>query len=157
MTKDPHAYTDVHGSVMSAKRGLLEVSRAVFWGAHPTTVRLILGLSSALWALVLLLDPQALTRWPYQYMLMIMPTWSWCVCFSLHFVASFWRIFDQTPRIYWALCTNTLGCFLWLTLTICINLRAGMFIPGSSLEVIISLFSVWSLIRTGLGKDMGTP
>lgn len=136
---------------------IFDTSRSVFWQSHPATIRMLLALSSLGWAICLICDPLILTKWPYQYMLAVMPYSAWLLCFLCYFAGIFWRIFDRTPRIHWALLINALGCFLWFTLTICITLRAGRFIPGSSLEAVTCVFAAWALIRTGLGKDVGTP
>ncbi len=157
MTINDSVHCRASDGTILAKIGVFATCKSVFWGAHPTTIRMLMGLSSVLWAITLVFDESALLRWPYQYMLTVMSPASWAVGFGLHFIGTFWRIFDHTPRIYWALCINALGCFLWISLTICINLRVGLFTPGSGLEVITSLFSVWVLVRTGLGKDMATP
>lgn len=134
-----------------------DTSRSVFWHAHPTTVRMLLGLASLGWALCLLVTPDILSNYPYQYMLLVMPWWGWAAGFLLYCAGVFWRIFDHTPRLRWALAINVLGCLLWFTLTICITLKAGRFIPGSSLELVTCFFAAWALIRTGVGKDVGTP
>lgn len=151
----PQGYRDTRG--LSVNSGFLGVSRSVFWQAHPTTIRMLLALSSAGWALCLLGNPALLTMPQYRLMLQIMPPWLWAVAFTTHFIGVFWRVFDTKPRVRWALAINLLGCFLWFTLTICINTAAGYFIPGSCLEAVTCAFSAWALIRTGLGKDVGTP
>ena len=150
-----HEPRSVHAKPTNSS--LFDISRGVFWQAHPTTVRMLLALASMGWALVLLANYDILNHYPYQYMLTVMPAWAWCIGFMAHFTGTFWRIFDSTPRVHWALTINALGCFLWIALTICINMRAGTFLPGSSLDAVTCAFSLWVLIRTGLGKDVGTP
>lgn len=157
MTTYKNPQTEGDGSVISTISGILHISRNVFWGAHPTTIRMLLALASMVWGLVLIFEANVLSNWPYQYMLTIAAPWVWGLGFWVHFIGTFWRIFDRKSRVRWALFINGLGCFLWLTLTICINLRAGTFIPSSSLDAVTCVFSVWVLIRTGLGKDVGTP
>jgi hypothetical protein len=140
-----------------ANSGFFDVSRSVFWQAHPTTVRMLLGLASLGWALCIICNPAVVDLPQYRLMMQVMPSWLWSTLFAAHFVGVFWRIFDHTPRIRWALAINFIGCYLWFTLTICINLAAGYFIPGSCLEAVTCAFAAWALVRTGLGKDVGTP
>jgi hypothetical protein len=133
------------------------VSRSVFWQAHPTTIRLLLGLASLGWFLCIATDVRTLYNTNYRYMWSIMPMEVWGTLFFLHFVGTFWRIFDPAPRVRWALFFNMLGCFLWFTMTIATNSAAGVVIPGSCLEIVTCAFAAWALIRTGLGKDVRTP
>lgn len=137
--------------------GIFDISRSVFWQAHPATIRMVLALASLLWAVTILQHPQILLRPPYQYMPTVLPWWGWVVGFTLYFVGVFWRIYDSKSRVNLALAVNILGCLLWFTLTICVNLAAGRFIPGTSLELVTCFFAAWALIRTGVGKDVGTP
>jgi hypothetical protein len=152
-----HTGTTAAAPVSDAISRVFAVCRGVFWQSHLTNVRMLLALASLGWALAIITNPDVLHIYPYQYMPLVMPTWLWVALFAAHFVGTFWRIFDGTSRLRWALAVNTLGCFLWITLTICVNLRAGHFIPGSCLEVVTCCFSAWALVRTGLGKDVGTP
>lgn len=137
--------------------GIRDISRRIFWHAHPTTIRMLLGLSSLLYALAMFINPSVLQLPHYRIMMQIMPMWLWIALMVTHFIGVFWRVFDTRPRVRWAIAINVLGCYLWFTLTIATNLSMGRFIPGSSLEVITCLFAAWALIRTGVGKDVGTP
>lgn len=141
----------------SANSGIFGVSRSVFWQAHPATIRMLMALASLSWALSILHYPAILTTPPYQYMPTVMPWWAWVTGFLLYFVGVFWRIYDHRPRVRIALAINILGFLLWFALTICVNLAAGRFIPGTSLELVTCFFAAWALIRTGVGKDVGTP
>ncbi len=133
------------------------ISRSIFWHADTTTIRVLLALASLGWTLTIICKPDILTVYPYQIIGSIAPGWLWALLFSLYCGGVFWRIFDRTPRVGWALAINAFGLALWLTITICINVKAGAFIPGSALEVVTCLFAAWALIRTGLGQDVVTP
>lgn len=137
--------------------GYIDIARWVFWHAHPTTIRMVLALSSALFAGGMLITPDAMELKQYHMMMTIMPGWLWEVLLIVHFLGVFWRIFDAVPRVRWALAINILGCFLWFTITISVSLSVGLFLPGSSPSVVICAFAAWALIRTGIGKDVGTP
>ena len=157
MPTEPRTHGVASPCAKPAISGYLDISRRVFWYAHPTTIRMLLGLSSLLFAVIMLVNPAVAEMRQYTLMMAVMPGWLWVVGMLLHFVGVFWRIFDATPRVRWALAINLLGCYLWFTLTICVNVSMGGIIPGSSLEVITCLFAAWALIRTGIGKDVGTP
>ena len=140
-----------------ANSRFFDVSRSVFWQAHPATIRMLLGLASLGWFLCIVVDVHTLYNANYRYMWSIMPMELWGTLFLLHFIGTFWRIFDPNPRVGWALAVNMLGCFLWFTMTIATNSAAGVVIPGSCLEIVTCGFAAWALIRTGLGKDVRTP
>ena len=140
-----------------ANSGFVAVSRSVFWHAHPTTIRMLLGLASLGWALCLIFDVRTVHNPVYRYMWATMPKGLWAVLFCAHFFGTYWRVFDPKPRVRWAIAVNMLGCALWFTLTIATNVAAGTIIPGSCLEIVTCAFAAWALIRTGLGKDVRTP
>lgn len=142
---------------IAANSGFLNVSRSVFWRAHPATIRMLLALASLGWFLCILLGAANVGPNNYRYMWMIMPEWLWAVLFLFHFAGTFWRLFDPEPRVGWALGLNILGFLLWFMLTCSTNFAAGHFIPGSCLEVVTCGFAAWALIRTGVGKDVRTP
>lgn len=132
------------------------ISRKVFWEADTTTIRMSLALASMGWVYSLLARHDLLQTYPYQIMGAIAPASIWASLFTLYFIGVFWRIFDPVRRVRWALAINALGVLLWITVTLCLNLRTGRFVPGSSLEIVTCLFAGWAMIRTGNHKEVVT-
>ena len=138
-------------------KGILSITWSVFWTADTTTIRMLLGMASFFWAAILVINPAILSEHPYQIMYSLAPSKCWAFLFFLYFLGVVWRIYDPCERIRWALGVNAFGLSLWVVLTLCMNIQAGSFLPGSSLEAVVCFFAAWALVRTGLGKDVVTP
>lgn len=133
------------------------VTKALFWNADTTTVRLILALSSLLFCIGLIIPGADFTRPGFIVMADVAPQYVWAAGFFAHFLGLSWRFLDPVPRITWALIINALGLLLWLTSSLCINFAYHTFAPGTSAELVLCFFAGWSLLRTGLRQETLTP
>lgn len=134
----------------------IKLFRYLFWFTDTTLLRLVLGVSSLLFAIALALPDTIFDPDRFAVTLYVPYRTVWIVLFLLHFLGVFWRLIDARHRVRWALTVNSLGCVLWLGVAI-----STFMVYGFSLSVVVEgmlgILSVWVLYRTGLTPEIVTP
>lgn len=138
-------------------RYIYTVCRGLFWHADTTTIRLILALASLVYATGLMLPGVDLSQPNFAIMRQTMCKEGWALLFFLHWLGMSWRFLDPKPRVGWALFINSFGLLVWTVSTFTINRSYPVYAPGTSLEIVVCLFSAWALLRTGLKKEILNP
>ena len=129
----------------------------LFWYSDTMTIRVLIAVSSFLFAALLLVHIDIYTRPAFQGMALIAPAWLWALLFLMHWAGVFWRIWENMTRGVrrpgWAVCINGLGFFLWFTSTVMIGFSVGVVSPQIAMEITVVIASLISMLRSGLNDQ----
>lgn len=116
--------------------------------------RIFLGIAAVIYALSTALGPDLAGQTgasAYQALSLSSGLrWSLVLLFSADAFFIWWRIFDATPRKWWALFTNILTFSLWFSITGATIFAYKAVLPDSVGEIMVTLASIYVLTRTDL-------
>lgn len=114
-------------------------------------IRLVLAMTSLLWALALFVAPASLDSTPYYAALCkTAPRPFWAGMFLLNSMALWWRIIAVRPRVVWARLVNSWTFALYLVMIVASSISAGYFVPSNAAELMLCLMALWATLRTDL-------
>ena len=122
-----------------------------FWGGHPNTFRSFFAWASISYGAFMFLHPQAFEGRPYALMHLCAPLWVWAGLFILHWVLVSHVLLRGAPR-GWQFIVNFFGFSIWAAYVTLQDFSLGYFALNSSMERIAVIYSVWAMLRSGMGR-----
>ena len=122
-----------------------------FWGGHPNTFRSFFAWASLSYGVFMVLHPQAFEGRPYSLMHLCAPLWVWAALFILHWCLVSHILLRGAHR-GWQFIVNFLGFSIWAAYVTLQDFSLGYFALNSSMERIAVIYSVWAMLRSGMGR-----
>lgn len=136
------------------------ITRMVTLEADKTTIRVLLGTASFVWAAILfcnvMLGRHIMERPAYEILRLFGNDWAWMGYFMIHFVGVLWRTYTARKCIACALLVNTYGCAIWAYTTIAINSAIDFMSPTFGLEIVVCIYAGLALYGTGWKDEIVT-
>lgn len=122
-----------------------------FWGGHPNTFRGFFAWASLSYAVYMIHNPIAWAGRPYDLMRLCAPLYVWAFLFGLHWMLINYILHKGASR-GWQFVVNFFGFSLWTAYVTLQDMSLGDFAINSAMERIAVLYSVWAMLRTGMGR-----
>lgn len=132
----------------------------IVFKSDATTIRLLLAMSSLLWAIGAFTHPATFISSAYAVLdklafgVITPPLWG--ALFLIHFVGVIWRLGPHRSN-FWGLVVNGYGLALWLSVTLALSYTLGGLTVGISPDWALCLFAGWAFIRSGKESDAISP
>jgi hypothetical protein len=147
---------------MSAVKWCRDFVKQQFWGGHPNTFRSFYAWASLSYAGFMAIHPEAFDEGKgFTLMRMIGPASMWASLFAFHWlILSLILIPPIRDRVRVShrfsmaveMCINCYGFSLWATYVALQDLSLGYPALNSGMERIALAYSVWVILRTGMGR-----
>lgn len=120
-----------------------------FWNLDTTAAQAIVGLSSLLWAFMLFMPGDTLTRPTYEIMVQIANEHTWATLFLLSGVTGFLTGLKIRYCPMWAeFIFNGITAVLWVTSAVAMVAAISPLPAAVAPHVVVALTAVWTMIRT---------
>ena len=136
-----------------------------FWGGHPNTFRTFFAWASLSIAYYFYTEAAAFSAHGYEFMRLVAPSAMWGVAFAVHWfcisaivltyrrpTGGAMRGARPTVGVGVQLFVNCYGTFVWSMYVVLQDMAFGHFAINASAERVMVIYSVWALVRTGMGR-----
>lgn len=137
-----------------------EIAHAMRYASN-TFQRFVLAIAASIYTITTAAGPDLThSRAPQAYQALVLSSgykWVFAAVFALDAFCLWWRLFDHTPRVKWAIFINIFTATLWTSIALATIATYGSFLPDATGEVVLALISLFSMVRTNKTiNDRGT-